>query len=225
MFNWFSKLFHNGTPNARFFSQFGGMWIDCHDFSERLNMKIQSNRITENEADDIRKFEKNGYIIFQNAIPSADCDRLLNYFEASFASGNDQLIIQAPEEKGGRRRVQKGEQFKEQRIVDVYMIENAAREILLNSKIERFLEICFEAPPMLFQSLSFVKGSNQALHQDTEFVVTNRPMELIASWIALEDVQPGSGELMYVLALIVLRSFYFPINTSISLQTEIRKAL
>ena len=123
MFNWFSKLFHNGTPNARFFSQFGGMWIDCHDFSERLNMKIQSNRITENEADDIRKFEKNGYIIFQNAIPSADCDRLLNYFEASFASGNDQLIIQAPEEKGGRRRVQKGEQFKEQRIVDVYMIE------------------------------------------------------------------------------------------------------
>ena len=23
-------------------------------------------------------------------------------------------------------------------------------------------------------------------------------MELIASWIALEDVQPGSGELMYV---------------------------
>jgi ectoine hydroxylase-related dioxygenase (phytanoyl-CoA dioxygenase family) len=48
------------------------------------------------------------------------------------------------------------------------------------------------------RTLSFDQGSQQGLHQDTAYVVVNRPMELAACWIALEDVQPGSGELMYV---------------------------
>jgi ectoine hydroxylase-related dioxygenase (phytanoyl-CoA dioxygenase family) len=40
-------------------------------------------------------------------------------------------------------------------------------------------------------------GSEQGIHQDTAYVVTSSPLELAAAWIALEDVQPGSGELMY----------------------------
>jgi phytanoyl-CoA hydroxylase len=36
------------------------------------------------------------------------------------------------------------------------------------------------------------------MHQDTAFVVTMSPLELAASWIALEDIRPGSGELMYL---------------------------
>ena len=35
------------------------------------------------------------------------------------------------------------------------------------------------------------------MHQDTAYVVTSSPLELAAAWIALEDVTPGSGELMY----------------------------
>jgi ectoine hydroxylase-related dioxygenase (phytanoyl-CoA dioxygenase family) len=35
------------------------------------------------------------------------------------------------------------------------------------------------------------------MHQDTAYVVVSSPLQLSAAWIALEDVQPGSGELMY----------------------------
>ncbi len=35
------------------------------------------------------------------------------------------------------------------------------------------------------------------MHQDSAFVKVSSPMEFAASWIALEDIQPGSGELEY----------------------------
>ena len=40
-------------------------------------------------------------------------------------------------------------------------------------------------------------GTEQGYHQDTAYVVVDPPLALAASWIALEDIQPGSGELTY----------------------------
>lgn len=48
-----------------------------------------------------------------------------------------------------------------------------------------------------FQTLTFQCCLQQGIHQDTAFVRTNSPMEFMASWIALEDIQPGTGELEY----------------------------
>ena len=48
-----------------------------------------------------------------------------------------------------------------------------------------------------FQSLGFYYGSQQELHQDSAFVRVSSPLEFVASWIALEDISPGSGELEY----------------------------
>ena len=50
---------------------------------------------------------------------------------------------------------------------------------------------------MAFQTLYFRYGSQQAIHQDPAYVVIDEPMKLCASWLALEDVKPGSGELIY----------------------------
>jgi ectoine hydroxylase-related dioxygenase (phytanoyl-CoA dioxygenase family) len=61
----------------------------------------------------------------------------------------------------------------------------------------RFIKLIFERPVLAHQSLFFFKGSQQPIHQDTAFVRISSPMELVASWTALEDVQPGSGELVY----------------------------
>src|SRR2546429_9350110 len=60
-----------------------------------------------------------------------------------------------------------------------------------------FIKLIFERPVLAHQSLFFFKGSQQPIHQDTAFVRVSSPMELVASWTALEDIQPGSGELIY----------------------------
>ena len=83
------------------------------------------------------------------------------------------------------------------RLVDDYFFCKSARTLLFNPKIVRFMELVFKAKPILTQSLRFNYGSQQAIHQDTAFVRMNSPMKLAAVWIALEDIQPGTGELQY----------------------------
>ena len=59
------------------------------------------------------------------------------------------------------------------------------------------MELLFEEKPLAFQSLTFQVGSTQACHKDGSYVVVDRPLEFAASWVALEDVKVGSGELEY----------------------------
>ncbi|HEX2582011.1 MAG TPA: phytanoyl-CoA dioxygenase family protein [Dongiaceae bacterium] len=47
------------------------------------------------------------------------------------------------------------------------------------------------------------------MHQDTAYVRLNRPMELAASWLALEDIQPGTGELEYYVGSHRIPEFLF----------------
>ena len=76
------------------------------------------------------------------------------------------------------------------RVVDAYVFYESARAALFSDAIVRFLRIVFDDAPMLFQSLTS-RRSQQALHQDTEFVVTASPLEFAASWTALEDIRLG----------------------------------
>jgi phytanoyl-CoA hydroxylase len=83
------------------------------------------------------------------------------------------------------------------RTVDDYFHSEAARQLLFDPEIVDFLTQVFEREPILTQSLNFERGSQQALHQDTAFVRMNAPMKLVGVWVALEDIKPGTGELVY----------------------------
>jgi Phytanoyl-CoA dioxygenase (PhyH) len=87
----------------------------------------------------------------------------------------------------------------EAKLIDYHWTSQAAQDLIFAPKVRRFLELVFQQIPLAFQSLYFHRGSQQGIHQDTAFVpVADAPLEFVASWIALEDVEPGSGELLYV---------------------------
>ncbi len=50
---------------------------------------------------------------------------------------------------------------------------------------------------VLFQSINFLHGSQQPTHSDSIHMTTFPLGNLIAIWVALEDILPGSGELHY----------------------------
>jgi len=86
------------------------------------------------------------------------------------------------------------------KLLDLYVKLDTASHLLCCDAIKEFLEIMFSEKAKLFQSLYFKKGSTQAIHQDPAYVVIDEhPHNLIASWIALEDIKKGSGELVYIL--------------------------
>ncbi len=55
----------------------------------------------------------------------------------------------------------------------------------------------FEARPISFQQLLFQRSNQHQVHQDTSVVAVEDPLLLVATWIALEVVAEGSGELAY----------------------------
>ncbi len=157
---------------------------------------MAEGRITEADADRLRHWVADGYVIIERGVLPDDCDRLRADLEAAFRDGDERLLMHSPQNED-YRPLSAGTDTERVRVVDVYAFYESARVALFSEPIVRFLQTVFDDAPLLFQSLTFEKGSQQDMHQDTAFVVTTSPLEFAASWIALEDIQPGSGELMY----------------------------
>lgn len=202
MLSWLFQSAKQSPPEAdeappEFFSRYGGTWVDRVDFHEQLSKRIRQHRLNRAEVEQVQAFAKNGFLIIPGAVPANACDRFSNDITNAWRSGDERLLVQRPRERTGQP-LKAGSARVQARVVDSYVYYRSALALLLSRSIVRFLTLVFEDAPLLFQSLSFDVGSEQGLHQDTAYVVTSSPMELAAAWIALEDIQEGSGELMYV---------------------------
>lgn len=171
----------------------GGTWVDRPDWSTAL----EGRHFNAPLADNVRFFAEHGYVILENAASHEAIDRFRDAISAAFRKGNSNVLYQLPGDHQARRLDEPVDTL-DVRAVDSFVPLPTALELLATPALLDFLEAIFEEPALLFQSLSFVQGSQQGLHKDTAYVVVNRPHELAACWIALEDVQDGSGELIYV---------------------------
>lgn len=180
----------------KYFSRFGGLWTDRPDAAEELQRRLADGRVTEADAELLTHWMEKGYVILPGAVPPSVCDDIRQVIERAWSAGDERLRVFPP---GSREPIEITPDLPTDRlrIVDIYVFLEAARKALFSPPLVRFLELVFERPPLLFQSLSFERGSQQGMHQDTAYVVVSSPLEMAASWIALQDVTEGSGELMY----------------------------
>jgi ectoine hydroxylase-related dioxygenase (phytanoyl-CoA dioxygenase family) len=70
--------------------------------------------------------------------------------------------------------------------------------LYLQPEIFRLIELIFDQQSVAFQSLYFEHGSMQGLHRDPMFAPTRPVPNLVAAWIALEDITPDSGPLFFL---------------------------
>jgi phytanoyl-CoA hydroxylase len=175
-----------------FHSKYGGLWIDRSDWQQHL----AAHRLDDEQIKLVEHFVEDGYVILEQAVPMEKVDAFQRKIEKSFRDGNSSVLYQRPGESESRPLTEPIDRLGT-RIVDSFVAIPEALDIFTSPRLVRFLSTIFDDTPHLFQSLSFDQGSQQGLHQDTAYVVVNRPLELAACWIALEDVQQGSGELMY----------------------------
>ncbi len=180
-------------------SKFGGMWTDRKDYPEKLAQKIEAGDLTDAERVQMQTWRDDGYVIIPGGVPHD----LIDQYKADVAAMMDKdpsplLMTSADLPEPARYTHDNLKRYGSARIVDDYFFSEQSRNLLFHDSITRFLELAFEADPVLTQTLRFDYGSQQALHQDTAFVRMNSPMKLIGVWVALEDITPGSGELIYL---------------------------
>jgi hypothetical protein len=83
------------------------------------------------------------------------------------------------------------------RIQDAWLRSKAVRRLAVWPEIKRLLRAAYGREPFAFQTLNFQKGSQQALHPDTIHFHSLPERFMCGVWIALEDVKPGAGPLVY----------------------------
>jgi phytanoyl-CoA hydroxylase len=143
------------------------------------------------------EWERDGYVILRGVLEPSACDALGEVLGDAWRYGHpDQLVVDST--TGRSRKLEAGDARRLTRAVDTHVHYPEARALLANPVVTGKLRAIFGVDPLYFQTLVFELGSEQGLHQDTSFVVVDDPMAMVGVWIALEDVQAGSGELRYV---------------------------
>ena len=183
---------------SKYPSKYGGMWTDRSDFETLVRRKSNSGELGPEMEASVRRWREDGFVVLNGAIDPAMIDTYLDELEALKRESPSSLWVTSVHfQKPQRYDPDLIKIHDSVRIVDDYFFSSASRALLFHPAIITFLKVVFESQPLLTQSLSFKYGSEQAVHQDTAFVRMNSPFKLAAAWIALEDVEPGCGELVY----------------------------
>lgn len=197
----------NENP-VSFQSKFGGLWTDSTNADEILAGKLALGTISAAEADLLDSWINNGYVIIKGAVPSSAIDAAQRAIAEVYQQGR--ALVETYEYGDVRyAKVKPRHRTMQHKLLDAYAHSKSIQDMVMSDKIVRFLNVIFDQPALAFQGLYFENGSQQDIHQDTAYVRVNRPMELAASWIAMEDIQEGSGELEYYVGSHRIPEFLF----------------
>jgi ectoine hydroxylase-related dioxygenase (phytanoyl-CoA dioxygenase family) len=79
------------------------------------------------------------------------------------------------------------------RINDMYLMSELVRETLLDPELVEVLDDLLEGLPIVCNSLSMERGSQQRLHVDTFYVAPPEPGRMVGAMVVLEDTKPEAG--------------------------------
>lgn len=193
--------YRDPVQRPQFRSKFGGLWTDLNNAVELIEGKLELGFIDEEEAQLLLAFVENGYVVLRNAVDLDRIDKMRADIERLGEDPPPEAWITCVEEGYSAARpllaTDRYATDKQVKLLDLYSYLPSARDVVFAANTMRFVKMVFERPVLAYQSLFFFKGSQQPIHRDTAFVRVSSPMEFVASWTALEDIQPGSGELAY----------------------------
>jgi ectoine hydroxylase-related dioxygenase (phytanoyl-CoA dioxygenase family) len=171
---------------------FETLWIDTPEADAMLKV-LAAEPATAELAQLFKHFREFGYCIIPGAVSHDVIDRYTVEYRALVEADKLQISrgLEVMPAKGADLLIPLT------KLLDTNFCSTAAQRISFAPRIKAFLEYLFKEPALAFQGLHFETGSTQAVHNDTAYVVLDEPKSLAASWVALEDIQEGSGELVY----------------------------
>ncbi|MFL6353436.1 MAG: phytanoyl-CoA dioxygenase family protein, partial [Bryobacteraceae bacterium] len=153
--------------------------------------------ITEGQAEQLSHWINQGYVVLKGVLSSELLDRAEEEIDRAYRGGISELLFNCPEVAPGEISFDDRIPQHPAKALDLHWLSPIIRDLVFTPELCCFLELLFERRALATQSLTFLRGSAQAHHLDTLYVAYSLPMQFVASWIALEDVAAGAGELSY----------------------------
>jgi ectoine hydroxylase-related dioxygenase (phytanoyl-CoA dioxygenase family) len=192
---------HPGSPRpdnpAATPSRFGGLWVDQPNARDIVAGRLEIGLITEEQARQLLFFIENGYTVIEKAIPDHELEPALEELERAYSGQNPQQMFECRSLAKDHSPFQSEMLGQPSKALDIHWFSDAIRDVIFTDRIRQFLELLFDSRALASQSLGFYRGSAQEAHQDSAFVPYTLQRGFAASWIALEDVEAGAGELFY----------------------------
>lgn len=192
-----SKEGPSGTRNT--YSRFGGLWIDERGSDAVLAERIRSGALSPSLGALISDFIRDGYVVLPGAVDRGLTRQIREELEAFWDNPPaDALVENWTDNKMQFVLPQRSLRAGATKLLDYHAFSPAARAAIAAPAVVEFLKAVFETKPKAFQSLTFWRGSQQPIHKDSAYVqISGEPMHLAATWLALEDIHAGTGELEY----------------------------
>lgn len=172
------------------------LWTDAPDAMSNLADRFGARRITEEEYDDLEFFIDHGWLIWRGGIEEELIDALAKDVREHHRHPG-KFLTTDHRNSSSRLKISGNEPDYYESLFDLYVNLESSRKVCLHPKIVRFLSLIFDARPVAFQQLLFQRSNGHDVHQDTSVVAVEEPCLLAATWIALEDVVEGAGELAF----------------------------
>ena len=155
-------------------------WLDQPNALEKLkqNEAFQTFSATEQKA--IEQFVEDGYLVLEGFFGEEDVEKLNVEIDG---------LLQEQAIKFN---------YSGRKIMDAHLHAEVADTVFFrNARLLKLLQFIMGKKIIPFQTINFVEGSEQRAHSDSIHMTTYPQGYLIAAWIALEDIQEGTGELFY----------------------------
>jgi hypothetical protein len=153
-------------------------WFDRPDAMDYIRVLATEENLIPREVAWLRDFVERGFIVMEDFV---DPDLLLQ--------------IQVELDDAMARRVHGAEWGSSNRVEHLHAVYPGVRRLWKYEPIQRMLQIIFRSAPRPCQTLTYFFGSQQDAHQDTVHLTPFPAGYMCGVWVAVDDVQPNSGEL------------------------------
>jgi len=171
------------------------MWNVLKKFSQPAGRRVELKK----------EFDKNGFLILKNFFSAEDLQAFDTDVENIWNNRRNQageitIDVLEGELTGERLRLKDAPDSAldcAHKVNDLYLESKACRNLNLNKKLCALLKDLFADDPLVINSLSFRKGSQQPHHFDTYFMPPPVQNQMLVSSICLENQTAQAGPLSY----------------------------
>ncbi|MEP7206511.1 MAG: phytanoyl-CoA dioxygenase family protein [Casimicrobiaceae bacterium] len=160
-------------------------WFDAPDALAQIPIRARDDVALAEPADLARTFIVEGVATIPALIDSAHCDAVSAAFD-QFVAEHPEYAAQHADGTGRHLR-----------FVNLHLVCPEALRMGNAPRLARILDFLFGAPTGIYTSLFFEFGSEQPMHRDSPFFHTYPKNQFVGCWVALEDIHPDAGPLMY----------------------------
>jgi phytanoyl-CoA hydroxylase len=157
-------------------------------------------------------FQRQGFALLPGFNAATDIDAAAREIETCFSSRSDDVVVDLLDtnertlySKLSEQQIKTGAM----KVNDLHLLVPNIRNLALSDKLVPILREFLGQVPALCVSLFFQKGSAQPPHVDSIFMTPRTPGHLIATWMALEDVDADAGPLEYFPGSHVIEPYVF----------------